>query len=246
MSKELPEHQPQPLDAKTANRSANIGCLILAIGIGIILFSFALGSYSAYRLHEFRAELIQERLRKTQIPSVQLSGLSPKETMIALKEIAVANDPWFKTIQFKHYTERELLGANENNAKSDLAKFLTLELSQVSLLEVLNACNAQTAGTLEVIDGSINFLPLGETLEPRKRLQLKKISPDFWEPAKKNLVQAEREYWDIQPMLMAAGIPFPPRSYARYYPRQQALEIQNLAATNESIRAYLQKNKVIP
>ncbi|MDZ4787969.1 MAG: hypothetical protein SH807_03435 [Blastochloris sp.] len=246
MSKESPEQPPQALDTKTANRSANIGCLILAIGIGIILFSFALGSYSAYRLHEFRAELIQERLKKTQIPSAQVSGLSPKETMKTLKEIAVASDPWFKTIQFKHYTEAELLGANENTEDTEQPNLISLQLNKVTLLEVLQACVEQTKGTLEVIDGSINFLPLGETLEPRKRLQLKKISPEFWEPAKKNLVQAEREFWDIKPMLMAAGFPFPPRSYARYYPRQQALEIQNLAATNESIQAYLQKNKVIP
>ncbi|NJK90919.1 MAG: hypothetical protein HC904_03225 [Blastochloris sp.] len=114
------------------------------------------------------------------------------------------------------------------------------------LNQLLQQIEKESGQQWEIIDGSINLLPVGETLEPRRNLILKGVQPDYWKANPHQVVQGEVEYWDIQPFLISEGIPFPPRSFARYFPRQYRLEISNLEANNEILRNYLIEKKVIP
>lgn len=246
MSEPTPESLSVKDEAALANRSANIGCLIVCIAIGVIVFAFSLGGYSAYRLNQYRAALIEQRAKSTLIETVSLSSNAPQKTMLTLKEAAVKSDPWFKGVQFNYYSQTDLSGIPTTKVIKETSTLELIALGNTSLDDVINAYSNYLGGTLQIIDGSVNFLPKGETLEPRKRLQFKGVPPEFWEPARGNLVRAEREYWDIQPMLVQLGFTFPPRTFARYYPRQQTLEIQNIPTTNTKIKAFLQEKKVVP
>jgi hypothetical protein len=230
---------------KAANRSANLGCLILVVIAGILLFSFGLGGYSAYRLHSYRQELILQHLEQALLGEIRLNGSSPAEAMRELKEKTVQADPWFKAVPFNTYDEKELK-TPQTGTPFPVLQPVTLQVGLSPASAVLQSIEKLTGGTIEIIDGSINLLPANETLEPRKLLNFKEVAPDFWKES--SLVQAPvpAEFWDIKPLLLSSGLPFPPRSYARYYPDQRRVEISNLKKNNEKISTWLKEKGVVP
>jgi hypothetical protein len=245
MSLPEPDSTPLPLEAKVANRSANLGCLVVTIALFILFFSFALGGYSAYRLNQYREELILQHLGKALIPKIELESVPAEQAFSQLKEMAVQADPWFKNVQFKLYTERDLKDASRP-VSPGLQKPITLHLQNIPAINALSFYASSTGGSIQIIDGSVNLLPANETLEPRKLLSLKQVEPDFWKSSPLVKAESPAEFWDVQPLLASEGLPFLPRTYARYYPDQKRLEISNLKANNAKISAWLQEKKIIP
>jgi hypothetical protein len=245
MSDVEPQTDSLSQETRAANRSANIGCLLVFLAVFILVFSFGLGSYSAYRLHQYREELILQHLEKTLISKIEFNNLPPAQAMQKLKDRVMETDPWFKGVQFKVYNEKDLKDPTRP-ISSGLQKPITLEMKSVPARVVLDFYQKWTDGTIEVIDGSVNLLPKDETLEPRKLLSFRQVEADFWQTDPRVNADSLAEFWDVQPLVVAEGLPFLPRTYARYYPAQKRLEISNLILNNEKITTWLKFKKIIP
>jgi hypothetical protein len=237
--------EPTDFSSKSANRSANLGCLLLMMILGILCFSFVLGAYSTYRLHQHRAELIHQHLEAVIIPKLHLQDSPPVEALAQLKDLFLQQDKWFRGVAFHVYDAKDLKDARSYENPKEMPR-LTLHGENISAVQILRIIEKEYDLTLEIIDGSINLLPKNETLEPRKTLSFKGISPDYWQAHPLVKAQATAEFWDIQAALEAEALPFPPRSLARYYPGQRRLEFQNLKANNEKITLWLQEKKLLP
>ncbi len=234
-----------PPETRAANRSANIGCLLIVIALCVILFSFGLGGYSTFRLNQYREDLILQNLETTLIPKVEFTNLPAPLAMEELKKLAAQANPWFKGVQFKCYNETDLKDPRARDSLS-FQNPLSVKLVNIPALEVLTFFKTNTGGTVEIIDGSVNLLPKNETLEPRKLLSLKQVSPDFWKSSPLVKTESPSEFWDVKPLLISEGLPFLPRTYAWYYPAQKRLEISNLKANNEKISTWLQEKQLVP